>query len=173
LPQVILVNENDEQIGTMEKLEAHQKGVLHRAFSIFIFNSKGEMLLQKRAMKKYHSPGLWSNACCSHPQPNEEVNVAAIRRLEEEMGFNTPLEKAFDFVYFTSFENGLAENEFDHVFIGKFDGAIKANREEVSEYTFRSMTQIAQDLFDGPTRYTAWFRIVFPKVEEWLRSNRQ
>jgi isopentenyl-diphosphate Delta-isomerase len=168
LPQVVLVNENDEPVGTMEKLEAHRKGVLHRAFSIFIFNSKGEMLLQKRALKKYHSPGLWSNACCSHPYPGEEVKVAAVRRLQEEMGFTSALEKAFDFVYTASFDNGLKENEFDHVFIGKFDGEVKGNAEEISDYTYRSMAEIRQDLLEKPDKYTAWFCIAFPKVEEWL-----
>jgi isopentenyl-diphosphate Delta-isomerase len=173
LPHVILVNENDEPLGTMEKLDAHQKGILHRAFSIFIFNSKGEMLLQKRALKKYHSPGLWSNACCSHPYPDEEVKLAALRRLREEMGFTSPLEKAFDFLYKISFENGLTEHEFDHAFVGTFDGDIKANPEEVADYTYRSMAEIRQDLVDKPGRYTAWFRIAFPKVEEWLARGSQ
>jgi len=173
MPQVILVNENDEPVGTMEKLAAHQEGILHRAFSIFIFNSKGEMLLQKRAAKKYHSAGLWSNACCSHPYPGEEVKFAALRRLQEEMGFTSPLEKAFDFVYKISFENGLTENEFDHVFVGTFDGEITANLEEIADYTYRSMAEVKQDLLDKPAKYTAWFRIAFPKVEEWLENKRQ
>jgi len=156
----------------MEKLEAHQKGTLHRAFSIFIFNSKGEMLLQKRALKKYHSPGLWSNACCSHPYPEEETKVAALRRLHEELGFTSPLEKAFDFVYKISFENGLTENEFDHVFIGKFDGEIQADPEEIADYTFRPMEEIRRDLLEKRGSYTTWFQIAFPKVEEWLERNR-
>jgi len=170
---VILVNQKDEPVGTMEKLEAHQKGILHRAFSIFIFNSKGEMLLQKRALRKYHSPGLWSNACCSHPYPGEEVKPGALRRLQEEMGFTSTLEKAFDFIYKFSFENGLTEHEFDHVFVGTFDGEIKANPEEVADYTYRSMEEIKQDLTQKPDRYTAWFCIAFPKVEEWLIKSRQ
>jgi len=170
MPQVVMVNENDEPIGTMEKLEAHQKGILHRAFSIFIFNSKGEMLLQRRALKKYHSPGLWSNTCCSHPYPHEEIKAAALRRLQEEMGFTTTLQKAFDFVYKISFSNGLTENEFDHVFVGKFDGQIKSNPEEVADYTFRSMAEIRLDLLDKRDRYTAWFYIAFPKLEDWLRE---
>jgi isopentenyl-diphosphate Delta-isomerase len=170
---VILVNQKDEPVGTMEKLEAHQKGILHRAFSIFIFNSKGEMLLQKRALKKYHSPGLWSNACCSHPYPDEEVKPGALRRLREEMGFTATLEKAFDFMYKISFENGLTEHEFDHVFVGTFDGEIKANPEEVADYTYRSMEEIKQDVKQKPDRYTGWFCIAFPKVEEWLVKSRQ
>jgi isopentenyl-diphosphate delta-isomerase len=157
----------------MEKLEAHQKGVLHRAFSIFIFNSKGEMLLQKRALRKYHSPGLWSNACCSHPFPGEEIQVAALRRLQEEMGFTSPIEEAFDFSYNISFENGLTENEIDHVFVGKYDGELSANPEEIVDYTYRSMEEIRQDLLERPAIYTAWFRIAFPKIEEWLASRRQ
>src|SRR5215468_430433 len=116
MEQVILVNELDEEIGTMEKLSAHEQGVLHRAISVFIFNEKGEMLLQQRASRKYHSGGLWTNACCSHPHPGEATHAAALRRLKEEMGFETSLKKAFDFVYKTSFDNGLTEHEFDHVF---------------------------------------------------------
>ncbi|HEV8286817.1 MAG TPA: isopentenyl-diphosphate Delta-isomerase [Chitinophagaceae bacterium] len=163
--QVILVDENDNALGSMEKMEAHLKGLRHRAFSIFIFNPAGEMLLQKRASKKYHSAGLWSNACCSHPYPGEETKLAALRRLNEELGFNTPLEKIFDFIYQASFENGLVENEFDHVFVGEYEGDIKINSEEVSDYSFKSMKEIKQDLFNVPERYTAWFHIAFPKIE--------
>ena len=152
----------------MEKMEVHRKGVLHRAFSVFIFNSKGEMLLQRRALNKYHSAGLWSNACCSHPFPGEEIEFAALRRLNEEMGFTTRLKKAFDFVYRISFENGLTENEFDHVFVGKYDEGIKPNYEEVLDYTFRSVEAIKRDLAEKPESYTAWFHIAFPKMEDWL-----
>src|ERR1700712_4649445 len=113
---VILVNELDEPTGKMEKMEAHRKALLHRAFSVFIFNAKGEMLLQRRSSHKYHSAGLWTNACCSHPFPGEDVKDAALRRLQEELGFTTPLEKAFDFIYKAAFDNGLTEYEFDHVF---------------------------------------------------------
>jgi isopentenyl-diphosphate delta-isomerase len=116
LQQVILVNDRDEPIGLMEKLEAHQKGLLHRAFSIFIFNSSGELLLQRRSLHKYHSGGLWTNTCCSHPSPAEDILAAAQRRLNEEMGFTAPLEKIFDFIYKAEFDNGLVEYEFDHVF---------------------------------------------------------
>src|SRR4249919_2599143 len=113
--EVILVNEQNEAIGTMEKMEAHRKALLHRAFSVFIFNSKGEMLLQQRALNKYHSGGLWTNACCSHPRPGELIEDAATRRLKEELGFETPLKKIFQFTYQASFDNGLTEHEFDHV----------------------------------------------------------
>src|SRR5215203_6397334 len=118
---VILVNEKDEEIGTMEKMEAHRKALLHRAFSVFIFNGRGEMLLQRRALKKYHSGGLWTNACCSHPRPGEVTADAAARRLREELGFVTTLNPAFQFVYRATFDNGLTEYEFDHVFLGKYD----------------------------------------------------
>jgi isopentenyl-diphosphate delta-isomerase len=125
--QVILVNEKDEAIGAMEKMEAHEKALLHRAFSIFIFNKKGEMLLQKRSAKKYHSAGLWTNTCCSHPQPDEDILQSATKRLREEMGFDTTIIKAFDFIYNAPFDNGLTEYEFDHVFIGHYDGAVIPN----------------------------------------------
>ena len=124
MEQVILVNEQDEQTGVMEKMEAHQKALLHRAFSVFIFNDKGELLLQQRASDKYHSGGLWTNTCCSHPNPDEETITAAQRRLKEEMGFTTKLSKAFDFIYKSEFSNGLTEHEFDHVFTGYYNGEI-------------------------------------------------
>lgn len=155
----------------MDKMEVHQKGLIHRAFSIFIFNSRGEMLLQQRALTKYHSAGLWSNSCCSHPHPGEEIKEAASRRLNEELGFETSLEKIFDFVYRVSFENGLVENEFDHVFVGHYDGNIKKNLEEVNDYVFKPMEQIALELKNTPENYTAWFKISFPKIEAWWRQN--
>ena len=133
LTQVILVDQQDNPTGSCEKLEAHQKGLLHRAFSVFIFNKKGEMLLQQRAVNKYHSGGLWTNACCSHPAEGEDTIAAAHRRLLEEMGFDTPVEKVFDFVYKADFDNGLTEYEFDHVFVGEYSGAINFNKEEVIE----------------------------------------
>jgi isopentenyl-diphosphate delta-isomerase len=166
------VNEHDAPIGSIEKMEAHQKGLLHRAFSVFIFNSKGEMLLQKRASHKYHSGGLWSNACCSHPSPGEETGTAAERRLKEELGINTPVKKIFDFVYTAAFENNLTENEFDHVFIGKYDGGLNSNPNEVEDYCFKTMEQIKDELRNDPSNYTAWFCIAFPKLEEWLKANR-
>jgi isopentenyl-diphosphate Delta-isomerase len=165
--QVILVDENDNAIGSMEKMDVHLKGLMHRAFSIFIFNSRGEMLLQQRAAKKYHSAGLWSNACCSHPHPGEEIKPAAERRLYEEMGFKTSLQKVFDFKYEARFENGLTENEFDHVFVGEYEGEIKINPDEVNDHSFKSMRKIKQELQKNPRNYTAWFHIAFPKIEEW------
>ena len=168
---MILVDEHDNDRGFMDKMEAHQKGLIHRAFSIFIFNSKGEMLLQQRALNKYHSAGLWSNACCSHPYPGEEIGDAAARRLREELGFGTSLEKIFDFIYQVSFENGLVENEFDHVFVGHYDGSIKANPEEVNDYLFKSMEQIGLELRSRPEMYTEWFKISFPKIEAWWQQH--
>lgn len=167
LTKVILVDELDNAVGSCEKLAAHKEGLLHRAFSVFIFNSKGEMLLQQRAMEKYHSGGLWTNACCSHPAEGEDLASAAHRRLKEEMGFNTDVEKVFDFVYKASFENGLTEYEFDHVFIGYYDEAIHANREEVMDYCYKSLDEIRASLSTHPHRYTAWFQLAFPKIEQW------
>lgn len=168
---VILVNEKDEPIGQMEKMEAHRKAVLHRAFSVFIFNSKGEMLLQQRALQKYHSGGLWTNACCSHPAPNEDTDSAAERRLREEMGFNTPLTKIFDFVYQADFDNGLTEHEFDHVYIGEFEGTVNPNPSEVHDFCYKSLDSIESNLTSHPDKYTAWFHIAFPKVRQWAEKH--
>lgn len=167
---VILVDENDVQTGTMEKMEVHQKALLHRAFSIFIYNDKGEMLLHKRADKKYHSPGLWTNACCSHPKPGEETLAAAETRLQEEMGFHVSLKKAFDFIYKAPFDNGLTEHEFDHVYIGVYNGDIKPNTEEVSDYCFKSIEEIKNSIQSHPQKYTEWFKIAFPKMEAYLQT---
>jgi isopentenyl-diphosphate Delta-isomerase len=167
---VILVDELDVQTGTMEKMEVHQKALLHRAFSIFVFNEKGEMLLHKRADKKYHSAGLWSNACCSHPKPGEETLAAAQNRLQEEMGFNTVLKKAFEFIYKVPFDNGLTEHEFDHVFIGIYDGEIVPNTDEVSDYCFKPVEEIKSSIGSHPQKYTEWFKIAFPKMEAYLET---
>ena len=171
--QVILVNESDETIGVMDKMEAHRKGELHRAFSVFIFNSKGEMLLQQRAMNKYHSGGLWTNACCSHPGPGEETKEAANRRLKEEMGFETDLKKIFDFVYRSEFENGLIEHEFDHIFVGEFERDIVMNREEVKDFCYKKLDEIRDSLAMQPQKYTAWFQLAFPKIESWWARHYQ
>jgi isopentenyl-diphosphate delta-isomerase len=154
----------------MEKMEAHQKAVLHRAFSVFIFNSRGEMLLQQRALHKYHSGGLWTNACCSHPYPGEDTRQAAQRRLAEEMGFTTPLEKAFDFTYKAAFDNGLTEHEFDHVFTGLYDGPVKPHKEEVSDYCYKPVDEIVESLQTHPDKYTAWFHIAFPRLLQWKKE---
>ncbi|OYZ02262.1 MAG: isopentenyl-diphosphate delta-isomerase [Sphingobacteriia bacterium 28-36-52] len=167
LEQVILVNEADQELGFMEKMEAHEKAVLHRAFSVFIFNNAGEMLLQQRASSKYHSANLWTNTCCSHPKPGEHTIDAAHRRLQEEMGFDTTLEKAFDFVYKAPFDNGLTEYEFDHVFIGNYQGNIQPNPLEVKDCAFRTFENIDQLIATEPAVFTSWFLIAYPKVKAW------
>lgn len=165
--RVILVDENDRPVGMAPKMEVHENGLLHRAFSIFIFNTKGEMLLQRRSGSKYHSGGLWSNACCSHPQPGQDTQSAAQKRLHEEMGFTTGLEKIFDFIYKADFENGLTEFEFDHVFAGEYEGEIIINKEEADDYCYKTVKEIGESLQAHPKKYTAWFHIAFPKIMEW------
>lgn len=168
--KLILVNEADEPTGTMEKMEVHQRALLHRAFSIFIFNEKGDMLLHQRALNKYHSGGLWTNACCSHPVNGQLTEEAAMIRLQEEMGFAAPLQKAFTFIYKATLGNGLTEHEFDHVFIGKYDGEIHPDETEVKDFCFMSMEAISNSIKSYPQNYTEWFKIAFPKVEEYLAS---
>lgn len=173
MEHVILVDEKDVVTGTMEKMEAHEKALLHRAFSIFIFNSAGEMLLQQRALHKYHSAGLWTNTCCSHPRPGEDTHAAASRRLQEEMGFVTPIKKIFDFTYQTAFDNGLTEHEFDHVFIGYHDGKIEPDPQEVSNYDFWPMEKVTEYIQKQPDLFTIWFRIAFLKVMDWWIENQR
>jgi isopentenyl-diphosphate delta-isomerase len=168
IDSVVLVNEFDEEVGTMEKMEAHRRALLHRAFSVFIFNESGDMLLQRRALTKYHSGGLWTNACCSHPRPGEAVMAAATRRLQEELGFVSPLKTAFTFTYKAPFDNGLTEYEFDHVLTSQYDGLIQPNPEEVCEIAYKSMDAIRTELDNSPEKYTAWFRIAFPRLEEFM-----
>ncbi len=168
---IILVNENDEEIGIAEKMDAHRKALLHRAFSIFIFNSKNEMLLQQRAISKYHSGGLWTNACCSHPKPGEENKAGAARRLFEEMGFTAELTKIFHFTYKHEFENGLTEFEFDHVFAGFYDGQVYPNEYEASDYCFMNMDGIEVSLLSHPKKFSAWFHIAFPMIKKWLQNS--
>ncbi|WP_343700857.1 isopentenyl-diphosphate Delta-isomerase [Chitinophaga sp.] len=170
LPPVILVNEKDEPVGTMEKLEAHQKGLLHRAFSVFVVNAKGDMLLQQRALNKYHSGGLWTNTCCSHPLPGENVLAAAHRRLQEEMGFDCDLQEVFSFTYRAALDNGLTEHEFDHVFLGVYDGAITPDTEEVLAHRFLPVSAIRRLLAEEPDTFTHWFHLAFPKIEEYLQK---
>lgn len=165
---VILVDEQDNPIGTMGKMEVHEKAILHRAFSIFIFNDKGEVLLQKRADNKYHSAGLWTNTCCSHPRPGEDTLGAAQKRLEEEMGFTTSLARAFSFIYKAPFDNGLTEHEYDHVFTGTYNGAIYPNPEEVSDYCYQSIALIKSNIETQPAHFTEWFKIALPKLEQFL-----
>lgn len=169
-PRVILVDEQDNELGTMDKMQAHQLPALHRAFSVFIFNNKNEMLLQQRAAGKYHSAGLWTNACCSHPLPGEETINAAKRRLKEEMGFETPVEKAFSFVYKAVVDNGLSEHEYDHVFVGFYNGPVHPDPDEVSHYRFLSMDAIGEMLGQHPGRFTVWFQLAFSRISKWLEE---
>jgi isopentenyl-diphosphate delta-isomerase len=161
--QVVLVDAEDREIGRMEKQEAHVKGSLHRAFSIFVFNSEGEMLLQRRAPGKYHSGGLWSNTCCGHPRPGEGLEEAALRRLQEEMGFQCPLAHAFSFIYREEV-GALVEHELDHVFIGTYDGAPAINPGEVSEWRAVPTASLVREVRDRPGDYTVWFRICLDRV---------
>ncbi|OQX80502.1 MAG: isopentenyl-diphosphate delta-isomerase [Bacteroidetes bacterium 4484_249] len=164
MEKVITVDKNDKPLGLMEKMEAHEKGVLHRAFSVFIFNEKGELMLQQRALSKYHSPGLWTNTCCSHPRKGEKTIDAAHRRLMEEMGFDCEIKEVFSFIYKADVGKGLTEHEFDHVFIGKFDNSPEINPAEVNDWKFVSMDEIKKNMQQSPGQYTVWFRIAFDEV---------
>lgn len=168
---LVLVNESDEPIGVMEKMEVHRKALLHRAFSVFVFNQAGEMLLQKRAITKYHSGGLWTNTCCSHPYANETVVQAAKRRLQEELGFQTDVHPAFSFIYKAELDNDLTEYELDHVLIGIYNGEIFPDPAEVSDYTYKTMSVLKKELTEYPDQFTAWFRLAFPMLEDHLKAN--
>jgi len=169
--EVVLVNERDEVIGTMKKMEAHEKGLLHRAFSVFIFDKKGRMLLQQRAAEKYHGGHLWTNACCSHPFPGEDVYKAAARRLKEELGFETYLNEVFSFTYKAEVENNLVEHEFDHVFAGRYEGNIKPDPHEVSDFVYLDMSEITKQIEKESLKFTSWFKIAFPKIEKWWKES--
>jgi len=166
--QVILVNERDEVLGSMEKMQAHENGLLHRAISVFIFNSKKQLLLQQRALHKYHSAGLWSNTCCSHPRPKESTAAAAQRRLMEEMGMVTELEHRDEFIYKVSLEKGLTEHEYDHVYIGTCNTEPILNPEEVMAYKWVSLEELNKDLLTHPDHYTHWFKLLKDKLPTWL-----
>ena len=159
--KVVLVDKSDNQIGLMPKLEAHQKGILHRAFSIFLFNSENQILLQKRSLIKYHSAGLWTNTCCSHPRDGEDIIDAGKRRLYEEMGIKTELKKEFEFTYKEVLGNGLTEHEFDHVLIGNFNGNPILNKDEVEDWKWMSLEEIEKDINENKEYYTVWFVIAF------------
>lgn len=171
MEQVILVDDNDVETGVMEKMKAHREGVLHRAFSVFIFNAKGEMLLQQRAINKYHSGGLWTNTCCSHPRPGEEITAAAKRRLVEEMGIETRIEKLFYFKYHVKLGNGLEEHELDHVFVGEYNGPVNLNLEEVNKIQYISMHELREQLKSEPDKFTTWFQQAFPRIDDWWKDN--
>jgi isopentenyl-diphosphate delta-isomerase len=165
MEHVILVDELDTEIGTMEKMEAHQKALLHRAFSIVIFNSKGEMLLQQRADGKYHSGGLWTNACCSHPQPGESIEAAGQRKLLQEMGFTCPLNYSHKFLYRVELDNELTEYEWDYVLIGRFDGNPEINPYEAQAWKYQSIDSIRIDAEKNPDAYTCWFKLMLKQPE--------
>jgi len=168
--KVILVNENDEQIGLMPKMEAHEKAVLHRAFSVFVFNEKNQLMLQQRAANKYHSPLLWTNTCCSH-QRNGETNIeAGKRRLQEEMGFVCELEEKTSFIYKAPFDNGLTEHELDHVMVGYYNENPILNREEVENFKYMTVEEVKQDMLVNPEIYTAWFKIIFEKFYDFIKQ---
>jgi len=161
---ILLVDENDNVIGKEEKIKTHKEGKLHRAFSIFVFNSNGELLLQKRAKSKYHSAGLWTNTCCSHQRDGETLEKAIHRRLKEEMGFNCKLKEKFTFTYKVKFDNGLFENEYDHVFFGKFDGEPIPNPEEVDEWKWVDLEDLKKDIRENPSNYTYWLKVSIKKI---------
>ena len=167
--KVILVNENDDKIGLMPKLEAHIKGVLHRAFSIFIFNNANELMLQKRALSKYHSPGLWTNTCCSHQRDNESNIDAGKRRLFEEMGFETDLKETISFIYKANLDNGLMEHELDHIMIGKYSANPIINKNEVESWKWINLNDLKKDILENPNDYTVWFKIIFKKFYKNIR----
>lgn len=169
--QVILVDEFDNDLGSMEKLRAHELGLLHRAFSVFLFDEKGNMLLQKRALGKYHSPGLWTNTCCSHPRPGELTIDAAKRRLIEEMGIVTNIEPAFNFIYKASLDQNLTEHELDYVFVGTYNGIISPNSIEVCDYLYISIDDLNQKLNTNKEEFTVWFKIAYNRVMLWYQLN--
>jgi isopentenyl-diphosphate delta-isomerase len=167
---VVLVDSQDNEVGIMEKMEAHEKGLLHRAFSIFLFNSKGEMLLQQRALSKYHSPGLWTNACCSHPAPNETTLEAGKRRLQEELGLSTVLVEAFKFEYRATFDNSLTEHELDHVLVGYTDEFPQLNLDEAQDYRWVRWADLLSEMALYPEKFTVWFNIILTEHIEKLEK---
>ena len=170
--QVILVNEKDEPIGLMNKMEAHEKAVLHRAFSVFVLNDKNEVMLQQRAHHKYHSPLLWTNTCCSHQRAGETNLQAVKRRLYEEMGFNAELKELFHFIYKAPFDNGLTEHELDHVMIGYSNEVPSINPEEVESWKWMKIEDIKEDMIQNPAEYTVWFKIIFDEFYHYLEDHK-
>ena len=165
IENIIVVDEFDKEIGCIEKMEAHSKGILHRAFSILVFNSNNELLLQKRNIEKYHTPGLWTNTCCSHPRYGEKLQDAIYRRLQEEMGFVCELKEIFSFIYKVELDVNLFEHEYDHVFIGFYDGEILPNNDEVDDYKWATLEDIEKDIKIRPEIYTYWFKFLFEKAK--------
>jgi isopentenyl-diphosphate delta-isomerase len=170
IEKVVLVDENDDPVGEMAKMEAHEKALLHRAFSVFVFNNNDELMMQQRALGKYHSPGLWTNTCCSHPRPGETVLEAGHRRLLEEMGFDCTIEKIFDFIYKAQLDHGLTEHEFDHVLFGRYDQNPDINPVEVENWKWMAMDDIDEAMKKKPEQFTVWFRIAFERVFKHLKG---
>lgn len=170
--KVILVDKNDNPIGLMNKLEAHEKAVLHRAFSVFILNDNNELMLQQRAQHKYHSPLLWTNTCCSHQRENETNIQAGTRRLREEMGFETELKEMFHFIYKAPFDNGLTEHELDHVMIGYYNNMPDINKEEVESWKWMKIEDVKNDMITNPDQYTIWFKIIFEEFYHHFDENK-
>lgn len=168
--EVILVDTSDNPIGTMPKMEAHEKAALHRAFSVFIINKEGQLMLQQRAFHKYHSPGLWTNTCCSHQRLGETNLEAGARRLQEEMGFETPLEELFSFIYKAPFDNGLTEHELDHILLGYYDAVPEINEEEVASWKWMDLEQVAEEKKTKPENYTVWFKIIFDRFYKHIKA---
>lgn len=168
--KVILVDESDNELGLMEKMEAHEKGLLHRAFSVFVLDKNGDLLLQQRAKSKYHSGGLWTNTCCSHPRAGEETLAAAHRRLVEEMGFDCEIEEMFHFIYRAELDQGLTEHELDHLFIGYFDGDPHINPDEVESWKRMPIEDVEMDIKNNPNQYTEWFKIIYDRFLQEVRS---
>ena len=168
--EVILVDVNDTPVGTMPKMEAHEKAILHRAFSVFILNKEGQLMLQQRALHKYHSPGLWTNTCCSHQRMGETNLEAGARRLQEEMGFETPLEELFSFIYKAPFDNGLTEHELDHVLLGHHNAVPEINTEEVASWKWMDLDQVAKEIITMPDQYIVWFKIIFDRFYKHIKS---
>lgn len=170
---VILVNERDEWLGLADKMQAHKTGLLHRAFSVFVLNDKNEMLIQRRAEDKYHSPGLWSNACCSHPRAGESTMAAAHRRMQEELGIECVIEEIFTYRYKADVGNGLIENEYDHIYIGTSNSVPTLNPEEVSDYQYISIDKLSEWMQAEPESFTAWFRLLLPQLIKHLSEHSQ
>lgn len=165
MEEVILVDEHDREVGTMEKLEAHQKGLLHRAFSILVFNSKGELMLQQRAIHKYHSGGLWTNTCCSHPRPGETAIAAGKRKLIQEMGFDCELTYSHKFIYKVELDNNLIEHEWDHVLVGHYNDKPEINTSEAMNWKFMALDALQKDVAENPRHYTQWFKMILQQPE--------
>lgn len=168
--EVLLVDINDNEIGVEYKEDAHKKPMLHRAFSVYLYNDKKQMLIQKRALHKYHSPGLWANACCSHPRKGENVKYSAKERMIDEIGVSTEIKELFSFIYLNKFNEELYEYEYDHVFVGEYNGDVLLNKEEASETKWIDLDELEEDLVSNPLKYSSWFIISAPRVIEYIRN---